>query len=321
MLVALPSSLLLPPMLLLLLLLLSLPLLLWLFIFPCDPLGRRSCSQFTVASCQLPVYSCSHSLAFSFRFRCLSSSSSCTGNSLHLLLAPQSSVLWRSPKRKCCCPPSLLLLWVYDLFLSANALSSHTLSHTHTHVAGSVSQPPRHLSPAPSARLSVSDACRCRRCLLLLLLPCSHSHSASLLLLRFVLVAALTALPRRRCSASALPRSRSRCRSLSRFRSLSRSRRQPLTSVKLNSKYYFLDTLLSGRRRVKQTSCSIRQPAIDRAGHIESGLQQQQRRRTQALFELWLQLESRSRCSLFSFGVGQQETEPGVASSALSNCE
>lgn len=275
-------------------------------------------SQLPVASCQFTHARTRWHFHFVFVASAPAAAALATPCTFCLLLSPLSFGVRLSvsvaARRRCFCSG-------FMTFFCQRTPCHLTHSRTHTHVAGSVSQPPRHLSPAPSARLSVSDACRCRRCLLLLLLPCSHSHSASLLLLRFVLVAALTALPRRRCSASALPRSRSRYRSLSRFRSLSRSRRQPLTSVKLNSKYYFLDTLLSGRRRVKQTSCSIRQPAIDRAGHIESGLQQQQRRRTQALFELWLQLESRSRCSLFSFGVGQQETEPGVASSALSNCE
>lgn len=299
-----------------LLLLLSLPLLLWLFIFPCDPLGRRSCSQFTVASCQFTHARTRWHFHFVFVASAPAAAALATPCTFCLLLIPLSFGVRLSvsvaARRRCFCSGFMTFF--------CQRTPCH-LTHSHTHTCGRLCFSTT-ATPFPCAiRSSVCIWClSLPSLLLLLLLPCSHSHSASLLrlLLRFVLVAALTALPRRRCSASALPRSRSR--SLSRFRSLSRSRRQPLTSVKLNSKYYFLDTLLSGRRRVKQTSCSIRQPAIDRAGHIESGLQQQ-RRRTQALLELWLQLESRSRCSLFSFGVGQQETEPGVASSALSNCE
>lgn len=183
-------------------------------------------------------------------------------------------------------PPSpLLLLWVYDLFFCQRT-PCH-LAHTHTHTCS-------RLCFSTTANRDTFPLHATRPLLCLYLMPVAAvvvivvvvtvtaaSASAfafaifslsfgSAVAFAFSFRSCLNATSCADCaaaaaaaSASALPRSRYRYRS----RSLSRSRRQPLTSVKLNSKYYFLDTLLSGRRRVKQTSCSIRQPAIDIGTH------------------------------------------------------
>lgn len=135
MLVALPSSLLLPPLLLL-----------WLFIFPGDPLGRRSCSQFTVASCQLPV----HSWHFHFVFvasaiaaAAAALTAPCT--SCLLLIPPTSTLLSAlsfgvrlsvsvaAARRRCFCSGFM------TFFCQRTPCHlTHTLAHTlvHTHACG-----------------------------------------------------------------------------------------------------------------------------------------------------------------------------------------
>lgn len=248
----------------------------------------HSCRQLPVASSQL-THARTHS-HFHFVFVASAPSAAAAPPAAVPCCLPAPLSFWRSRKRKSCgrrrrCFCSGFMTF----FLSANALSSHTYTHSHTHAAGSASQPPRsdtfplratrpllclYLMPVAAVvvvvaiHVAVVTVTAASAFAIFSLsfgsaVAFAFSFRSCLNATSCADCAAAAAAAAASASASALPRSRSR----SRYRSLSRSRRQPLTSVKLNSKYYFLDTLLSGRRRVKQTSCSIHQPAIDIGTH------------------------------------------------------
>lgn len=124
------------------------------------PLGKT----IAAASCQFPVNSCSHSFAFSFRFRCFSSISSCSSSSSGSLLPaacrlPAPLSFWRSRKRKSCGRRRRCFCSGFMTFFCQRTPCHLTHTHTHTRTQQALLLNHREATPFPCAQRVRSSVC------------------------------------------------------------------------------------------------------------------------------------------------------------------